>query len=163
MSENRTSCRRFQRRARDSTSDPRDSVYAAMGETDVTFRHLLRKQLGLEGAPFCVAMQGADEAFVHELADEVRSDRSLARRDRRSTMQLLYVVSAAILGSDTARRIFHVESIIQDPNVQELIGEWEAKGEAKGEARGREEGRSQGRAAEARLLLHRALAARAVS
>ena len=59
-------------------------------------------------------------------------------------MQLLYVVSAAILGSDTARRIFHVESIIQDPNVQELIGEWEDKG----------------RAAEARLLLHKVLAAR---
>jgi hypothetical protein len=41
-------------------------------------------------------------------------------------------------------RIFHVESIIQDPNVQELISEWEDKG----------------RAAEARLLLHKVLAAR---
>jgi hypothetical protein len=45
-------------------------------------------------------------------------------------MQLLYVVSAAILGSDTARRIFHMESIMQDPNVQELIHEWEDKGRA---------------------------------
>jgi len=63
-------------------------------------------------------------------------------------MQLLYVVSAAILGVDTARRIFHVESIIQDPNVQELIREWEDKGCAKG------------RAVEARLLLHKVLAAR---
>jgi hypothetical protein len=48
-----------------------------------------------------------------------------------------------------------VESIIQDPNVQELIGEWEDKG--------REQGREQGRAAEARLLLHRVLAARSFS
>jgi hypothetical protein len=71
-------------------------------------------------------------------------------------MQLLYVVSAAILGSDTARRIFHVESIIQSPGVQELIGEWEGKGRAEG----RVEGRVEGRAAEARLLLHKVLAAR---
>ena len=112
----------------------------------------MRKQLGLEGAPFCAAMRGADEAFVRELADDVRTDRGLAKRDRQSAMQLLYVVSAAILGSDTARRIFHVESIIQDPNVQELIAEWEDKG--------REQGREQGRASEARLLLHRVLAAR---
>ena len=104
----------------------------------------MRRQLGVEGTPFCVAMQGANEAFVQSMADEVRADRSLAKRDRQSTMQLLYVVSAAILGVDTARRIFHVESIIQDPNVQELIREWEDKG----------------RAAEARLLLHTVLAAR---
>lgn len=104
----------------------------------------MRTELGLQGAPFCAAMRGADEAFVRELADEVRTDRRLSKRDRRSTMQLLYVVSAAILGSETARRIFHVESIIQDPNVQELISEWEDKG----------------RAVEARLLLHKVLAAR---
>jgi hypothetical protein len=108
----------------------------------------MRAQLGLVGAPFCAAMRGADEAFVRELADEVQADRGLAKHDRQSTMQLLYVVSAAILGSDTARRIFHVESIIQDPNVQELISEWEDKGHAKG------------RAEEARLLLHKVLAAR---
>lgn len=52
-----------------------------------------------------------------------------------------------------------MESIIQDPNVQELIGEWEAKGEAKG----REQGREQGRAGEARSLLHKVLAARSFS
>jgi hypothetical protein len=89
-------------------------------------------------------MRGADESFVRSLADEVRTDQSLATRDRESTMQLLYVVSAAILGVDAARRIFHVESIIQDPNVQELIREWEDKG----------------RATEARRLLHAVLAAR---
>ena len=132
----------------------------------------MRAQLGLRGAPFCAAMRGADEAFVRELADEVRTDRGLTKRDRRSTMQLLYVVSAAILGSDTARRIFHVESIIQDPNVQALISEWEDKGRAEGRAeglvkgraegrvKGRAEGRIKGRAAEARLLLHKVLAAR---
>src|SRR4029079_14906846 len=87
---------------------------------------------GLAGAPFCAAMRGADETFVRELADDVRSDRGLATRDRQSAMQLLYVVSAAILGSDIARRIFYVESIIQDPSVQELIGEWEDKGREQG-------------------------------
>ncbi len=117
---------------------------------------VMREQLGLEGAPFCAAMQGADEAFVRELAEEVQADRSLAHPDRQTTMQLLYVVSAAILGSDAARRIFHVESIIQDPNVQELISEWEDKGRAKG----RVEGRVEGRADEARRLLHRVLEAR---
>jgi hypothetical protein len=44
-----------------------------------------------------------------------------------------------------------VESIIQDPNVQELISEWETKG------------RAEGRAVEARLLLHKVLAARSFS
>ena len=90
----------------------------------------LRAQLGPSGTPFCVAMRGADEVFVRSLAEEVRTDRRLSKRDRQSTMQLLYVVSAAILGVDTARRIFHVESIIQDPNVQALINEWEDKGRA---------------------------------
>ena len=41
-----------------------------------------------------------------------------------------------------------MESIIQDPNVQELIREWEDKG------------RVEGRAEEARRLLHKVLAAR---
>jgi hypothetical protein len=128
----------------------------------------MRARLGLEAAPFCAAMRGADEAFVRELADEVRTDRSMVKRDRQSTMQLLYVVSAAIFGSETARRIFHVESIMQDPNVKELISEWEDKGLVKGRveglAKGRVEGlakgRVEGRAVEARLLLHKVLAAR---
>jgi hypothetical protein len=112
----------------------------------------MRAELGLQGAPFCVAMRGSNESFVQELAADVVADRNLSSRDRSSTLQLLYIVSAAILGSDTARRIFHMESIIQDPNVQELIREWEDKGRA--------EGRAEGRALEARLLLHRVLAAR---
>ena len=55
---------------------------------------------------------------------------------------------------------FHVDSIIQDPNVQELISEWEDKGRAKGHVEGRMEGRAEGRADEARQLLHRVLGAR---
>jgi hypothetical protein len=53
-------------------------------------------------------------------------------------------VSAVLLGSETTRRIFHVESIMQDPNVQELINEWGDKA----------------RVEEARSLLHKVLAAR---
>ena len=72
-------------------------------------------------------------------------------------MQLLYVVSAAILGTNIAKKIFHVESIIHDPNVQELIREWKGKGRAEGRAKGR----AMGRAEEARRLLLKVLAARA--
>jgi hypothetical protein len=142
----------------------------------------MRAQLGLEGAPFCVAMRGADARFVRGLADEVRTDPGLTSRDRQSTLQLLYIVSAAILGSETARRIFHVESIIQDPNVQDLIREWEDRGRAEGHVQGRAEGhvqgraeghvqgraeghvegRVEGRAEEARRLLHKVLVARAL-
>jgi hypothetical protein len=110
----------------------------------------MRTQLGLEAAPFCVAMRGADEAFVRSLAEEIKADRQMAPRDHESTMQLLYIVSAAILGEETARRIFHVESIIQDPGVQALIREWAAEGERKG------------RAEEARTALRRVLAARSL-
>jgi hypothetical protein len=116
----------------------------------------MREELGLEGAPFCAAMRGADEAFVRGLAEEVLADRTLAASDRQTTMQLLYVVSAAMLGSETARKIFYMESIIQDPSVQELVREWEDKGRVKG----RSEGRVEGRADEARRLLHKVLAAR---
>lgn len=107
----------------------------------------MRARLGVEGAPFCAAMRGADEAFVQELADDVR-DAGLTERDRDSTLQLLYVVSAVIFGSETAKRIFHVESIMQDPNVQELARYWEDKGEVRG------------RAEEARKLLNMVLAVR---
>jgi len=110
----------------------------------------MQAQLGPAAAPFCAAMRGADEAFIRELAEKVQTDPRLAPHDRRTTIQLLYIVSAAIFGSETARRIFHVESIIQDPNVQELIREWEDKG------------RSEGRVDEARSLLLKVLAARSL-
>lgn len=45
---------------------------------------LMRDQLGIEGAPFCAAMRGADEALVRSLADEVRTAPELSERDRRS-------------------------------------------------------------------------------
>ena len=131
-------------------------------------------QLGLQSAPYCVAMHGADEAFVRSLVEEVQTGRRLAQPARDTTMRLLYVVSAAILGADTARRIFHVESIIQDPSVQELIQEWEDKGRAKGRAEGRIEGRAEGhvvgraqgrveeRVMTIREVLHKLLAARSL-
>jgi len=80
----------------------------------------------------------------------VQTAPTLAPHDRRTTIQLLYIVSAVILGNETARRIFHVESIIQDPNVQDLIREWEDKG------------RAEGRADEARSLLLKVFAARSL-
>ena len=59
-----------------------------------------------------------------------------------------------------------MESIIQDPNVQALIREWEDKGRAEGRtegrAEGRTEGRAEGRADEARSLLLKVLAARSL-
>jgi hypothetical protein len=142
----------------------------------------MRTQLGLQAAPFCVAMRGADEGFVRSLTEEVVADRRMAQHDRHSTIQLLYMISAAILGADTARRIFHVESIIQDPSVQELIREWadkgrdegraegerkgraegEREGRAEGEREGRAEGERQGRALEARAALCKVLAARSL-
>jgi hypothetical protein len=110
----------------------------------------MQAQLGLAGAPFCVAMRGADEELVRSFAREVRTDPGLSQRDRETTTQLLYLVTAVMLGSETAKRIFHMESIIQDPNVQELIREWEDKG------------RVEGRAEEARALLYKVLALRSL-
>jgi hypothetical protein len=112
------------------------------------------EELGLTCAPFCIAMRGADEEFIRTLAGEVLTDRGLTERDRQSTIELLYMVSAAILGDEIARRIFHVEWIIQHPSVQKLISEWED--------RGRDKGRDEGRAEEARLALHTVLAARSL-
>ena len=133
------------------------------------------------------AMHGADEQLIRELANDVRATRDLMIRDKESTMRLLYIVSAAIFGGETARKIFHMESIIQDPNVQGLIREWKDEGRAEGRDEGRAEGRITGRAEgraegritgraeghaaghaagrteEARLLLFKVLAKRSVS
>jgi hypothetical protein len=88
----------------------------------------MKSQLGLTGAPFCVAMHGADEELVQELAGEVNRDEGLSTEDRETTMKLLYFVTAAILGIDAARRIFNMEWLINDPNVQQLIREWKDEG-----------------------------------
>jgi hypothetical protein len=106
----------------------------------------MRARLGPLGAPFCVGMRGADEDFVRSLAEEVRTSEKLSEKDRETTIQLLYFVTAAKLGSEAARRIFHMESIIQDPNVQKLIRDWEDKG----------------RTEEARSSLYRVLALRSL-
>jgi hypothetical protein len=118
----------------------------------------MQAQLGPAGAPFCAAMRGSDEAYIRELVADVQVHPGLSPRDRRSTIQLLFIVSAVILGSETARRIFHVESIIQDPNVQALIREWEDKGRTEGHA----EGRTEGRAEEARSMLLKVLGVRSL-
>ena len=113
-------------------------------------------ELGLRGAPFCIAMRGADEELVRGIVEEVHSGGHLTEREQQTMMQLLYVMTAAILGSDAARRIFHMEWLMQDPNVQELIREWEDKGLAKG----RDKVLAEGRAEEARRLLYKVLAVR---
>lgn len=131
----------------------------------------MRAELGLEAAPFLVAMRGADEGLVRKLTDEVRTTRRMTQRARESTMRLLVIVTAAILGSDTARRIFPMEWLNHDPNVQALINDWKDLGRAEGRSKGLAEGRAEGlakgeikgRAAEARLLLYKVLAARSFS
>ncbi|HEX3473469.1 MAG TPA: hypothetical protein VHT91_00435 [Kofleriaceae bacterium] len=143
----------------------------------------MRTELGIEAAPFLVAMRGIDEELVRKLTDEVRTTHRMTQRARESTMRLLVVVTAAMLGSDTARRIFPMEWLNKDPNVQAFINDWkelgraegrtkglaegraegESKGRAKGRAEGRAEGESKGRATEARLLLYKVLAARSFS
>jgi hypothetical protein len=46
----------------------------------------MRAQLGLVGAPFCVAMRGSGEEFVRELAHDVHTAGALSDRDRQTTM-----------------------------------------------------------------------------
>jgi len=104
----------------------------------------MRAYLGPAGAPFCVAMSGADEELVRSLAEWVSTTPDLSEQDRRTTMRLMFYVTVAILGSKAAKRIFHMESLIQDPNVQELVREL----------------KDEGRAEEARSLLYKVLALR---
>jgi hypothetical protein len=112
----------------------------------------MRAHLGPAGAPFCVAMSGADQELVRSLAEWVRAAPDLSEQDRRTIMRLMFYVTVAILGSEAAKRIFHMESLIQDPNVQELVRELKDEG--------RVEGRVEGRAEEARSLLYKVLALR---
>jgi hypothetical protein len=87
--------------------------------------------------------------FVVRVGQDLVRERTLACRiglNFCQIMQLMYLVTAAMLGRETARRIFHMESIIQDPNIQELVREWEDKG----------------RAEEARALLLKVLALRSL-
>ncbi len=118
----------------------------------------MRERLGSLGAPLCVAMRGADEELVRSLYQEVSTTERLSKRDRKTTMQLLFFVTAAMFGDETAERIFHMESIVKDPNIQKLVRKWEDQGRAKGRA----EGRTEGRAEEARSSLCRVLAVRSL-
>jgi len=122
----------------------------------------MREQLGLEGAPFYAAMRGADEEFIRSLAEEVLADRAQAAREQQNTIQLIYAVSAAIFGLDTAKRILNVNSIMRHPSVRALFAEWEDKGRAEGRVEGRVEGRAEARVESARELLYVQLAARSL-
>lgn len=55
-----------------------------------------------------------------------------------------------------------MESLIQDPNIQELINEWVDKGRAMARAEARAEAFEQGRIEEMRLVVHMVLAARSL-
>ena len=115
---------------------------------------VMREQLGLEGAPFYVAMQGADEEFIRSLAEEVLANEAQADREQQTTIRLIYAISAAIFDLDTAKRILNVESLMRHPNVRALFGEWEEKGRMEG----RMEGRAEARVESARELLYATLA-----
>jgi hypothetical protein len=78
-------------------------------------------EIGLRCSPFCLAMRGADEAFLITVAEALVADRSLTDEDRAHTFELLFTVTSAIFGHDIAWRVFHMESIIQDPNVQRFF------------------------------------------
>jgi predicted transposase YdaD len=65
---------------------------------------------------------------------------------------LLFVVTAAILGAEQARRIFEMDAIIQSPGVQDLVHRLRDEGRA--------EGRVEGRLEQARDLLLRQFRAR---
>jgi hypothetical protein len=110
----------------------------------------MRMLLGLQSAPYLVPMRGADEAFLRSVARELKTDHQLAESARQNAKRLLYIVLAAMLGADTAERIYTMESLIEDPNVQEMIRGWKDKG------------RAEGRALATRELLHKVLVARSL-
>jgi hypothetical protein len=113
--------------------------------------HATREHLGLEAAPFCVAMSGATPAFAQNQAQQLRCDPAMTPVEREYMNRLLGIVSAVIFGNETARRIYTMESIVQDPNVQAFY-DLKAEGHA--------EGLAEGRINAARALLYRVLAAR---
>ncbi len=96
----------------------------------------MRRRLPPEGWAFCAAMQGANARFVRRLAEDLQAREDVPAQRRELGLGLLFVITAAILGSATARGIFHMDSIMQSPGVQELIHEWEGKGEKKGRLQG---------------------------
>jgi hypothetical protein len=89
-------------------------------------------EIGLTCSPFCLAMRGADEAFLITVAERLVADRSLTDADREHTFELLFSVTSAIFGDDIAWRVFHMESIIQDPNVQRFFKRLKEEGAREG-------------------------------
>ena len=87
----------------------------------------MRKKLPPEGWAFCAAMRGANARFVRGLADELSTRKDVAPQRRDLGLGLLFVVTAAILGSATAKGIFQMDSIMQSPGVQEIMREWADK------------------------------------
>lgn len=134
---------------------PASYRYAGLGVESLHFRYQvvplyamdarrMRDRLPPEGWPFVPAMRGADAPFVRGLAVELAGRAELPSERREVAQGLLYLVTAAILGQEAAKRIFHMESIIQSPGVQALIREWEEKGRTEGRTEGRAEGRTEG-------------------
>ena len=107
--------------------------------------HQMRNELGLDAAPFIVAMRGADDVFIRTLALQALNDVDAPTDHSRGTYDLIYTVAAAIFGADATRRILHVESITQHPAVLELHRERTADAEAKGQAKGEAKGEAKGR------------------
>jgi hypothetical protein len=89
-------------------------------------------EIGLTCSPFCLAMRGADEALLIAVAQDLVTDRSLSDEDRAHTFESLFTVTGAIFGDDIAWKVFHMESIIQDPNVQRFFKRLKAEGRAEG-------------------------------
>jgi hypothetical protein len=58
-------------------------------------------ELGLRGAPFCIAMRGADEGLVRGLVEQVHASGQLTESEQQTMMQLLYVMTP--LSSEATR------------------------------------------------------------
>jgi hypothetical protein len=105
----------------------------------------MKRRLPPAGWPLLVAMRGGrDPGSVRALAAELGEHPGLTPERRGTTLHLLFLVTAAMLGGEAARRLFVMESIIQSPGVQELYRLL----------------REEGRVAEARSALVRVLARR---
>ena len=134
------------------------------GASSLTFRYhvvalascdaqVMKRRLPPEGWPLLVAMRGGGTPrSIRALADEIVRHPSLAGSRRDDTLQLLFMVTAAMLGPEAARSLLVMESIIQSPGVQELIRQFREEG--------RTEGREEGREEEARAALFRVLSRR---
>lgn len=114
--------------------------------------YVMSEELNPQAWPFVPAMGGADERLIRRLAVNLQDRQDLAPERKGAIARLLYVVTAAIMSEDAARRIFDMDWLMQEPGVKALIREWEDKG--------RGEGRREGRVLEVQTLLGRLVSAR---